>query len=83
MPYNETKIAVKEKAARSFVLILLKIMTEKREKTKQVTESSWQEDIETHRYYYDDAYGYEKYEPETADEFDEADESDETSPQEE
>lgn len=38
-------------------------MNEKSEKTKQTQKNSWQEDIEKHRYYYDDAFGYEKYVP--------------------
>lgn len=30
--------------------------------------STWGDDQEKHRYYYDDAHGYEKYDPDTAEE---------------
>lgn len=35
--------------------------------------SNWSEDQRTRGYYYDDAHGYEKYEPEKDDEIDDLD----------
>ncbi|MCS6874679.1 MAG: hypothetical protein N2Z23_10375 [Pyrinomonadaceae bacterium] len=43
-------------------------MRKKLEKIKDSEKSSWQEDIEQRRYYYDDAFGYEKYEPQESEE---------------
>jgi hypothetical protein len=37
-------------------------------------EANWEQDIEKRGYYYDDATGYEVYEPEEEDESEEADE---------
>ena len=39
-------------------------------KSDERDRSSWSEDQQKRGYYYDDAHGYEKYEPETDDEID-------------
>ncbi len=40
----------------------------KKPKSEEVEKSdSWSEDQKEHEYYYDDAHGYEKYEPEEED----------------
>ena len=46
------------------------------ENPKEKKDGTWEEDQKEHEYYYDDAHGYEEYQPDKGDEDEDEDEDD-------